>query len=455
MLLSHQDALHALNEGHVLLVSRCAFSSEEELRKSYPPTGDEELWAEKAKPWYQKRRHLYVICINPDKSSQYITSSAEPDKTTDPWTLQFCSENAPITCLDINALLLEEQWNQYNVAVILLSKEDYPSHKVTSIIQSFRLNPERLTYSIDEKHGYDCQTATRDILQSANPDIDANNLTLPPLDILAYKSSLSLCSHAKTVVLGQFSGENKTEYYRQKNLQNWRKIETYSLFNSINKTSGSLIGKSICDLGCGNGFYSRKCLEQGAEIIEGFDLSPDMIHEATQQIRDPQKEKYTLSNVLELDAINRLKTAFDIVLVIYLWNYAKNPIELRRFMEIAFFLLRAGGVVYVVTDNKTNICDYASYQRYGMFREPSIIPPEQDNDGLEVDYIFGQSKELGHRLTNYRMTKESIERAAQEVGFYTSWHTLDLPLEFQDDQESWATFLNEPPITIYSLNKPT
>lgn len=72
----------------MLLVARCAFSSEAELRQAYPSNEDEHIWAEKNKPWYQNRRHLYVICLANDGSNRYMTSSSEPNKSTERWI--FC-----------------------------------------------------------------------------------------------------------------------------------------------------------------------------------------------------------------------------------------------------------------------------------------------------------------------------------------------------------------------------
>lgn len=192
MSLSHIEALQALSAGYVLLVARCAFSSLEEIRQNYPPHGDENIWAEKAKDWYQQRRHLYVICLHPDNPSQYFTSSSEPDKTSDPWTLQFCAAHAPTTLLDILALTSENTWNQYNAAALALEKEIYPAKKIIANIELFRLNSKKPVYAIDP-NGYDCQTATRDILQATNLEINAKDLLLPPLtDVLAYKSLQSL-----------------------------------------------------------------------------------------------------------------------------------------------------------------------------------------------------------------------------------------------------------------------
>jgi hypothetical protein len=187
--LSYASATEALQAGSVLLISRCAFSSEEETRQSFPPKpGEEAAWRENAKPWYEARRHMFLACINPVTGS-LLTSSAEPDKTHAPWTLGFCSEDMSLTQLDMNICQSSEKWNAYRVAAVVLPPNDYSPREVRDAIYELRENKNPREYSIDPVQGYDCQTATRDVLSVANNQIDPKTLVLPEgTDILAYYS---------------------------------------------------------------------------------------------------------------------------------------------------------------------------------------------------------------------------------------------------------------------------
>jgi hypothetical protein len=187
--LSYVSATEALQVGYVLLLSRAAFSSEAEVRESYPPKpGEEAAWRESARPWYENRRHMFLACINP-VTGNILTSSSEPDKTHTPWTLGFCSENMPLTQLDMDICQSSEKWDAYNVAAVALSPTDYSPHDVTDAIQKLRENRNPCEYSIDPENGYDCQTATRDVLSVVNHGIDPKTLILPEhTDILAYYS---------------------------------------------------------------------------------------------------------------------------------------------------------------------------------------------------------------------------------------------------------------------------
>lgn len=82
-----------------------------------------------------------------------------------------------------------DKWDAYNVAAVALSPTDYSPHDVTDAIQKLRENRNPCEYSIDPEKGYDCQTATRDVLSVVNREIDPKTLILPDnTDILAYYS---------------------------------------------------------------------------------------------------------------------------------------------------------------------------------------------------------------------------------------------------------------------------
>ena len=62
--------------------------------------------------------------------------------------------------------------------------------------------------------------------------------------------------------------------YKRSKLAPWRTyMERYSLL----KLLGKVRGKSVLDLACGEGFYSRLVRERGAARVVGVDLSSGMI----------------------------------------------------------------------------------------------------------------------------------------------------------------------------------
>ena len=64
------------------------------------------------------------------------------------------------------------------------------------------------------------------------------------------------------------------EEYKRSKLAPWRTyLERYSLLNLL----GEVRGKSVLDLACGEGFYSRLVRERGAGRVVGVDWSSGMI----------------------------------------------------------------------------------------------------------------------------------------------------------------------------------
>jgi 2-polyprenyl-3-methyl-5-hydroxy-6-metoxy-1,4-benzoquinol methylase len=69
------------------------------------------------------------------------------------------------------------------------------------------------------------------------------------------------------------------EHKQSKELPYRLYIEEYTYFNLL----GDLAGKSILDLGCGEGFYTRKFRQKGAIWVVGIDISKKLIEMARQE----------------------------------------------------------------------------------------------------------------------------------------------------------------------------
>ena len=65
-------------------------------------------------------------------------------------------------------------------------------------------------------------------------------------------------------------GSKYDEYARTATL---KRAESYAFFRMV----GPLDGKSVLDLACGFGFYTRLFKQRGATLVMGVDISPEMI----------------------------------------------------------------------------------------------------------------------------------------------------------------------------------
>ena len=191
--LSQTAVLHALSQERVILMSRKLFATKEEALTCHPAKSNNTLdWANKLRPWHTERRHVYLACYIPG-TSILITSSAEPDKSKNPWPLRFCLSEDRLAIQDMTAIQDPNAWQHYNASAIILPKSDYPVDKISQTIQWFRENPPQLTYSIHPYHGYDCQAASRDILHIVNPSLEPKKLILPnETTILALHSNTTV-----------------------------------------------------------------------------------------------------------------------------------------------------------------------------------------------------------------------------------------------------------------------
>ena len=88
------------------------------------------------------------------------------------------------------------------------------------------------------------------------------------------------------------------DYVDSKQLPFRKHVEEYSLFEML----GNIDGKSVVDLACGNGFYTRKIKMAGASEVTGADISSEMIKLAKSE--DTLGCKYIEADVanLELEA---------------------------------------------------------------------------------------------------------------------------------------------------------
>jgi 2-polyprenyl-3-methyl-5-hydroxy-6-metoxy-1,4-benzoquinol methylase len=104
------------------------------------------------------------------------------------------------------------------------------------------------------------------------------------------------------------------EQYKRAKLQPWRThVESFTLMNLL----GDLSDKSVVDVACGDGYYTRRLRAHGAARVFGIDLSERMIELAWAQEREHRLGiEYEVGDGRDL----RLPTQPDIVVAAYLLN---------------------------------------------------------------------------------------------------------------------------------------
>ncbi len=230
------------------------------------------------------------------------------------------------------------------------------------------------------------------------------------------------------------------EQYRDSKHADWRvHIETPSFMTLV----GEVSGKSVLDLACGEGFYSRALMRRGAARVVGVDSSPAMISLAQAADRaEPLGVEYLVADVKALELAER----FDVVVAAFLLNYASTAEELRDMCRAVARHLKPGCRFVTVNSNPELGAKRVEYRQYGFER---LVPAEMDNGS---PYIFRNYQED----SSFDITVHHLDVATHEQAF-TAAGLSDIhwvrPRVSPQGRKSfgsgyWDTFLREPPIIL-------
>jgi len=239
--------------------------------------------------------------------------------------------------------------------------------------------------------------------------------------------------------------EIATEYKRAKQ-QPWRlHLEHFTLF----KLLGDLQGKSVIDLACGEGFYTRFIKRRGAARVVGVDMSQGMIDLAR---REEESNSLGIDYLVQDAKQLVMNETFDVVVAAYLLNYAQTYNQLLEMCSAITRHLKPGCRFVTVNNNPRQSADYfASTRKYGFIKRT----PGPLIEGAPVDYVFFLDDE-SFAITNYHLSVETHELAFQTAGFrQVTWHDPELSTTVQDDTERhyWSDFLEHPPVVFIECVK--
>ncbi len=215
--------------------------------------------------------------------------------------------------------------------------------------------------------------------------------------------------------------------------------EVHSLFNLL----GDITGKSILELSCSDGFFTRKLKQKGAARVVGVDLSEKMIELGKrEEAKNPLGIEYIARDVFKLGCIG----SFDLVVTPFLLNYARTKEELLEMCQIIHANLKPTGRFVSMNDhpsfNPVLGCD--KYEKTHSFSLPA-----QDEMLITITFIpHGENSESETvSFYNYYYSQATYEWALESAGFKNiCWHQPDIsPLGIQKfGQEFWQNFLDNP-----------
>ncbi len=228
------------------------------------------------------------------------------------------------------------------------------------------------------------------------------------------------------------------EYKKSKELPKGLNVDVHTYFNLL----GDLAGKSILDLGCGEGFYTRKFKQKGAASVIGVDISPKMIELARQEeAKEPLGIEYIVGDVMELGKIG----SFDLVVASYLLNHAQTQEELLKMCQTIYANLKPGGRFVGINDNVQQSPDsYPICEKYGYTK--SISESLQEGTTITLTFSVNGSK---FTLHDYYLSQATYEWAFRTAGFKEiHWHKPIVSPEGIKEfgQGFWQDFLDYAPM---------
>jgi toxoflavin synthase len=236
------------------------------------------------------------------------------------------------------------------------------------------------------------------------------------------------------------------EQYRRSKQTPWRThIECFTLFELV----GDLMGRTVLDVACGEGFYTRQLRHRGAAKIVGVDLSPRMIELAHQQEAECQLGiEYLVGDARNLDGF----AESDLVVAAYLLNYATNRSELTSMCHSIARCLKPGG--RFVTINSNPALDFRiapSYRRYKFETrlEGDLI------EGTPLTWTFFLD-EGSFSIENYFLPVSVHEEVLRQAGFReVRWHAPRLSPQGETEygRDFWQPFMEAPPVTFIECLK--
>jgi len=211
---------------------------------------------------------------------------------------------------------------------------------------------------------------------------------------------------------------------------------------SYNKMLGDVSQKSVLDLACGEGFYSRRIKRKGAQTVVGVDISEKMIELARQQEKNqPLGIDYLVCDVMELEKIG----TFDLVVASYLLNYAQTREQLLQMCRAIAVNLKSGGRFVSINNNPDQPPEsFRLCKKYGFTK--SISGPLVE--GAAITYEFFRRGQR-FRIDNYFLSRQTHDWAFKRVGFKTiRWHKIEAAPDGikKFGPEFWQDFIDCQPI---------
>jgi toxoflavin synthase len=228
--------------------------------------------------------------------------------------------------------------------------------------------------------------------------------------------------------------------YKKSKFQPWRlHVERHVIMQLL----GPLPGRTILDLACGEGFYSRQLKQAGAAYVLGIDISTEMIALANQQEAQLKLgNQYAVADCTDL----HLNQQFDLILAAYLLNYAQSEKTLAAMAGSMARHLRPGGRLVMVNNNVNHDpATWSDTAAYGFIKKGSGKPII----GEPITWQFHLDNGQTFSLDNYYIPLDLQESTLRSAGFsQVSWQLPEVDAQGVRalGADYWTTFIKDAPV---------
>ena len=215
------------------------------------------------------------------------------------------------------------------------------------------------------------------------------------------------------------------------------------------KVLGNVRDKSVLDLACGYGHYSRLIKQQGAARVIGVDVSEALVKQARAiEQQQPLGIEYRVQDVASLGQV----AEFDVVSAVYLFPYASTREMLLSMCRAIYTNLKPGGRLLSATLNpNVTDADLPVYRQYGV----NLAASGGLKDGTSIMARL-DTPEGSVELSGYYWALRSYENTLREARFRKIiWHSMrvsEVGLQ-KYGLEYWQPYLAKPVDTVLECYK--